>query len=541
MQHEALNVLNPQCLDSNGPIEYKGNVPLVAGSFADFTEKTIETLMPMNTSHALHSPPPIRASVTAAINLARSAQLEWADMLPRHRLKLVANVAAQIVIDHRELISANPRPNSSPAEILSSEVFPLADACRFTFRVAKQALAPVTRSFRHGAWWMGRVGVRVTRQPWGTILILAPSNYPLFIPGVQMVQALAAGNAVVVKPAPGCTAIVKRFAQCLSLAGIPSDLVQIIDESIEAGQAAIKAGVNKVILTGSAATGRSVLAQLSSALTPATMELSGCDAVFVMENADLQRLASCLVFALRLNGGATCIAPRRVFATATQLSTLSELLQNELQQLLPTEFVVPSAAKAKIMLAARAAINAGAQVAFGEVADVQADEQATQRMTPLIMRDVDARQDIAREDFFGPVLSLVAVPDMKSAIAASRLCPYGLGASIFGPTRFAEYWARQIQAGCIVINDIIVPTADPRVAFGGIDQSGWGVTRGWEGLLEMSRPQVTCTRHGNWLPHLDQRRAHNVELLSGLLRLFHGRGLRTKLTAIREIVGSIRQ
>ena len=505
-----------------------------------FTEQTIESRQPMNPTPSLQTITPFNSSVSTAIDLAKAAQRQWAEHLPRQRLKPISNLAGQIVADHREIISANPRPNSSPAEILSSEVFPLADACRFTSRVARQVLAPVTHSFRHGAWWMGRISVRVTRRPWGTILILAPSNYPLFIPGVQIVQALAAGNAVLVKPAPGCTEILKRFAQSLNSAGIPSALLQIIDESIEAGQAAMQAGVDKVILTGSAATGRAVLAQLSSSLTPATMELSGCDAVFVLENADLNRVARCLAFALQLNGGATCIAPRRVFATATQLSTLCELLRNELQQYPSTEFQIPSATKAKILSAARAAINAGAQIVIGQVDDAQTVEAVSQRMKPLVLRDVDARQNIARDDFFGPVVSLIAVPDMKSAIAASRHSPFALGASVFGPTRFAEYWSSQIHAGCIVINDIIVPTADPRVAFGGFNKSGWGVTRGWEGLLEMSRPQVTCTRLGNWLPHLDQRQAQNFELMSGLLRLLHGRGLRTKLSALREITASFR-
>lgn len=494
----------------------------------------------MNPIPSLQTTTALTSSVTAAIDRAKAAQRQWAELLPRQRLKLISNLIGQIVTDHRELISANPRPNSSAAEILSSEVFPLADACRFTSRVGRQVLAPVTHSFRHGAWWMGRVSVRVTRRPWGTILILAPSNYPLFIPGVQIVQALAAGNAVLVKPATGCSEILKRFAHCLGSAGLPSDLLQIIDESIEAGQVAMQAGVDKVILTGSAATGRAVLSQLSSTLTPATMELSGCDAVFVLENADLKRVARCLAYALQLNGGATCIAPRRVFATASQISTLCELLRIELQQSHLSEFQLPSATKAKIMTAARAAINAGAQVVIGQVDDGQTVEAASPRMTPLVLRDVDARQTIARDDFFGPVVSLIAVPDMKSAIVASRHSHYALGASIFGPTRFAEYWSSQIHAGCVVINDIIVPTADPRVAFGGFSESGWGVTRGWEGLLEMSHPQVTCTRHGNWLPHLDQRQAQQFELLSGLLKLFHGRGLRTKYSALREIIVNFR-
>ncbi len=483
---------------------------------------------------------PISVSVGAAVNRAKIAQVAWAEMLLRQRLRMLAGVAGEIAAHHRQWITLNPRPNASPVEIFSSEVLPLADACRFTSRVAKQALAPKTHAFRLGAWWMGRIGVRVTRQPWGTILILAPSNYPLFLPGVQIVQALAAGNAVIVKPAPGCTAIIERFGQCLRDAGVPSDLFQIIDESIDAGKVAMDAGVDKVVLTGSVDSGRAVLSQLSQSLTPSTMELSGCDAVFVLEKADLKRVSRCLAYALQLNGGATCIAPRRVFVTSTQTTALCELLRNELQAYHRREFQIPLGVKEKILAAAGQAVEAGAQIVVGQLDGTQSNESANPQMSPLVLRDVDARWAIAREDFFGPVVSLIAVPDMKAAIEADRLCPYALGASVFGPVGFAEHWGRQIQAGCIVINDIIVPTADPRVAFGGRDHSGWGVTRGWEGLVEMSRPQVVCTRKGNWLPHLDSRHAHNAQLFVGLLKLLHGRGLGAKLSGVREIFGSLK-
>src|SRR5690606_29010790 len=143
-------------------------------------------------------------------------------------------------------------------------------------------------------------------------------------------QALAAGNAVIVKPAEGCEPLLRRFAACVFSAGVPAQLLQILDSSVAAGQAAMEAGVDKVFLTGSAATGRAVLAQLSQRLTPATMELSGCDAVFVTDRADLTRVARCLAYALRLNGGATCIAPRRVFVSPTHEERLCQLLIEQL-------------------------------------------------------------------------------------------------------------------------------------------------------------------------------------------------------------------
>ncbi len=479
-------------------------------------------------------------STTSAVRRAKVAQGVWGDRRPRERLRLLGRVAGEIAEHQSELLALNPRPNASSAEFLSSELFPLADACRFVSCVGQRALSPTTHSMRHGAWWMGRISVRVTRQPWGTVLIIAPSNYPLFLPGVQMVQALAAGNAVLVKPAAGCTAIMQRFRQCLTAVGVPGDLVQILDSSIEAGQAAIAAGVDKVVLTGSVDTGRAVLSQLGQSLTPSTMELSGCDAVFITEQADLGRAAKCLAYALQLNGGATCIAPRRVFVFPSQVSKLCTLLVQELHQAEQATYQVPREVQEKIATAASAAVTEGAQTVIGQMPEPSAEESsAVTRMGPLVLRDVQPHMAIAQGDFFGPVLSILTVPDMTAAIIANLQCPYSLGAALFGPTRVAEHWGPRIRAGCIVINDIIVPTADPRVPFGGCDQSGWGVTRGWDGLLDLSRPQVICTRLGNWLPHLDRRHANNIQLLAWMLKLFHGRGLRNRLVAMRNVIGCL--
>jgi acyl-CoA reductase-like NAD-dependent aldehyde dehydrogenase len=481
------------------------------------------------------------SSVRSAIERASQAQRTWSDQLPRERLRAVATVAREIAARQVQLVAANPRPNATPAEFIASELLPLADACRYTSRVGKRALAPTTHAMRNGAWWMGRIGVRVLRQPWGTVLILAPSNYPLFLPGVQIIQALAAGNAVLVKPAPGCTAVLHEFSKCLEAAGIPGDLVQIVEAAIEAGQAAIELGVNKVFLTGSVATGRAVSQQLSKVLVPSVMELSGCDAVFVTDRADLTRVVRCLSYALQLNGGATCIAPRRVFATAQQIDQLCEQLTRELNSPEPRRFVVPISVQQKMDTAIQAALAAGARIVHGHSPSMPTGVAEAPVTGPLVLRNVTPQMALAQDDFFGPVLLLISVPDMQAALAADRLCPYALGASVFGPSNVAEHWSQQVQAGCVVINDLIVPTADPRVAFGGWAQSGWGVTRGWDGLREMTRPQTLCTRYGGWLPHLNRQQSNNAEVMSGLLQLVHGGSFVTRWRALKNIVDGIRR
>lgn len=384
---------------------------------------------------------------------------------------------------------------------------------------------------------MGRIGVDVLREPWGTVLILAPSNYPLFLPGVQIVQALAAGNAVLVKPAPGSEEVLQALKSCIVDAGIDEDLVQILPVGIEYAEEAMDQGVDKVFLTGSVHTGRAVMRRLSETLTPATMELSGCDAVFLTSQADLVRAAKCIHHALRMNGGATCIAPRRIFVTEPHREQFTEMLRQQFQQNPNEVFEIPKNVALATRRATEQALARGAEILVGELPEELLDRDATHcSMRPLILSNVDPRMEVVRSDLFAPIASLIAVNDMTEAINADRVCPYSLGASVFGPRSFAEHWASQIEAGCVVLNDIVVPTADPRVAFGGRDQSGWGSTRGAEGLLEMTRPKVLCTRYGNWLPHLDAEKSQDLQLLGQLMQLTHSGSLRSRFAALRKII-----
>lgn len=469
--------------------------------------------------------------VEKALDLAEAAQESWAETVPRKRLAAIGRIAERLAFAPGPLIKTLYRPNADDVEKLASEIFPLADACRFASKVGRQLLAPKHRRLNR-AWWMGRNRVTTLREPWGTVLILGPSNYPLFLPGVQVIQALAAGNAAVVKPAPGCTDVMECLKHYLIGADIPADLLQVLPSDIEAGQEAIRQGVDKVILTGSVHSGRAVVRQIAETLTPATLELGGCDAVFVLPQADLERAAAAIAYALCLNGGATCIAPRRIFLPHRQQEEFQSKLLSELSERSERTFKVDARAAERARRAVDEALMSGAELVFGSLPE----QRFPKEMTPLVLKGVKAEMKVAQTDLFVPIASFIEYEEVSKAVKSDRECPYSLGASIFGPKTSAEHWASQIDAGCVVINDMVVPTADPRVPFGGHDQSGWGVTRGADGLLEMTRPKTVCTRLGNWLPHLDKANAPDAEMMIDLMRLFHGGSWKTSFKALQGIM-----
>lgn len=459
--------------------------------------------------------------------------MAWASVPVPERLRAIRALRRRMAAEAGALVeSLASRPGRTPAESLAAEVIPLAEACRFLEREAARLLAPRRLGARGRPAWLFGVRAEVRREPYGVVLVIAPSNYPLLLPGVQVVQALVAGNAVLVKPAPDCSAPMRLLARWLAEAGVPGGLVRVLGESVADAEAALVGDVDKVVLTGSAATGRRVMAALAERLVPATMELSGNDAVFVLPGADLGLVACALAFGLRFNGSATCIAPRRVFVPRGDAAALESALAARLADIPPIP--VPAAVRRQTVRLVTEAAAAGARP-VGPLPD-----PAAPAMAPLAVADARPGMALLEEDLFAPVLALVPVADMEEALSLSARSPYALGASVFGPEAAARAMADRIDVGSVTINDLIVPTGDPRLPFGGRRRSGWGVTRGAEGLLEMTQVKTVSVRGGHGHMHLDPPRADDGDLLLGALRAVHGDG-RTRLAALPDLLRALRQ
>jgi acyl-CoA reductase-like NAD-dependent aldehyde dehydrogenase len=475
---------------------------------------------------------------------ARQAQRSWSALPLAARLRVLRGLRHRIAARAPELaaaagaapVSGNLPGNGRPlAEVLSAEVLPLADACLFLEREAPRLLAPrkLGRSGRPS--WLGRVTAEVRREPLGLVLVLAPSNYPLFLPGVQTLQALAAGNAVLWKPSPGGVQAARALVGLLVEAGLDERLVRVLPATDDSGRAAIAAEPDRVLLTGSAATGRAVLRDLADRLIPATLELSGCDALFVLPGADLGRVARAVRFGLTLNEGATCIAPRRLFVPRGLTRNLEELLATALADIPPVRIEEESAARIRSLV--RGALARGARLLGGGASSPSGESFGNpEAFRPLVVLDATPDLPLLREDLFAPVLSVVPVASVEEALDFAARCPYALGASVFGPEEAARALATRVRAGVVTVNDLIVPTADPRIPFGGRGESGFGVTRGAEGLLELTTMKTVAVRHGRWLPHLEPRAEEDGEILRGLLDLAHAARWQDRLAAAASLV-----
>jgi len=477
---------------------------------------------------AMECSPQSRDALPALLGSIRLVQKQWAEAPIEARIAVLKRFRHAVGENPRALAGVVQcvRVHSSIAEILSSEILPLLDACKFAERNAPGWLRPRRLKSKHRPFWLAGVDVELRREPFGIVLIIPPANYPLFLAGVQALQALVAGNAVVMKPAPGSSLVAHRFRELLLGAGLDAALLTITDEDPECGHTAILSGVDKVVLTGSERAGRDVLKTASETITPVTCELSGCDAMVVLPGADLDLAANALRFALRLNASQTCMRPHRVFAHASVARELRTRALERVQDLL-----IPLSASSSLNLRriARTSRECGANRLSGFIAP---DHSAS----PHIFEDGDLSSELWQTDVFAPLLAIRSFSTDEDLISHYDACSYALGASIFGPPAQAKRLSDRLNAGFVIVNDVIVPTADPRFPFSGRKRSGFGVTRGIEGLLEFTRVKAVSVRNSGH-PHFDEQQSGDEDLFSGTISAVHAlswpKKLKGMITAYR--------
>jgi acyl-CoA reductase-like NAD-dependent aldehyde dehydrogenase len=309
--------------------------------------------------------------------------------------------------------------------------------------------------------------------------------------------------------------------------------LRITDESVASAEREIANGVDKVFFTGSATAGRILLKRLADTLTPCVVESSGSDAVIVLPSAEIGRVVEALVFGMRLNGSATCMAPRRVLmvdATETLRNKFVGILRDALQTIgaitLSDEVMRPIS---DMLDEAR---RSGATV-IGRVDQVE--------FGPVLILNASATLSIAQADIFAPILAMIDVQGDAGVQLAQEACPFGLACSIFGNEVEARRLAEKMVTGTVVVNDLIVPTADPRLPFGGRRQSGFGVTRGMEGLLEMTAVKTVAVRRNKSTRHYEPTDQSHEALFRGLILASYSTKLRERWSGVKEMIAAVRR
>lgn len=442
-----------------------------------------------------------------------AAVAQWRVLTHRQRCRIVGRCCGVIASQTQQWTDRLATSQRfDPVESITAEIIPMCAALKRIGRRGHKILA----ARRLGIWgrppWL--IGVRQTiqRRPHGIVLVLGTWNYPLLLVGVQVAQAVAAGNEVWIKPAIGCTTTTLAFVDSLIRAGVPSALLRVLGETVDDATDAMDHPVDLVVMTGSARTASAVMRRCAETLTPVIAEASGCDAMICLADVQPAFIANLVHFGLTLNSGATCISPRRIYVAKSNADLIADAVDQKLASV-PMMVVHPAARPAVIEWMRGVKVN---QIITGEL--LPADFADHGRMRPTIVRLDSADDHRAQCDVFAPVAGWQIYDDAHQGQPAVNDCKYGLAASIIGPEKLANEFAQRLDVGTVVINDLIVPTADPRVPFGGRRMSGFGVTRGDEGLLAMTVSKVIATRKHGPMAHLRPRADLDQKMLTKLTR-----------------------
>ncbi len=444
----------------------------------------------------------------------------WAALPVRERIAWVRRFRRRVA-DHATSLSRTiaEEIGKTEFEALTGDVLPLLACCRWIERRGWKCLRP--RRVRGGAFWQLGQRHEVHREPLGHIAIIATWNYPVQLVGIQLVHALAAGNRVTVKPsehAPRAQAILIELAQ---RAGLPGGTLSMTDATREAGADMLRRQrFDHIIFTGSTGVGRAIAEHAATTLTPTTLELSGRDSAFVLADANVALAAESIWNAVTMNGGQTCMAPRRVLVERSIYRQFIAALAPHAASARPRTLISADAA-ARVRALARDAIERGGRSLSG-----MAEPGTGATLRPLAIADCPADSELVAGDHFGPAVAIVPVDSIEDeGLHLHRRCAQHLATSIFsGSPQRARALAVRCGASIITINDCILPTAHPAVTLAGTGESGWGVSRGEAGLLAMTRPvQVAITRP-ILRPDVQPPTRKTARLMQRFVRWWYGSG-----------------
>lgn len=482
------------------------------------------------------NPPLPLADITSR---CRQVQQSWARLTVGERLRPLRTFR-RLIYEHQDsLADAVLRDLGKPIEeTLGAEVLSLTAACRFLEQEAVKLLRPRRVPGRLRPMWLMGQADTVHRRPRGLIGLIGTWNYPLYLNGVTLAQALTAGNGVVWKPSEVAPASADALFDLICKSGYPNDLVQKLPALREMGKELAEADVDFVSFTGSSGTGRMLATTLARRLIPSTLELSGCDAVFILEDADLTMAARAVWFGATVNRGQTCLAARRVFVQRRVYQPFLDALRPLAESGQPQRLALAAQAEQARRLV-REACSEGARL----LVEPRGDEHA-EICLPRIVVDARPEMSLCREAAFAPVMAVLPFDTVDEALERDAQCSYALGASIFTrtPDRAAS-WVDRLRTGTVTFNDLIASTAHPATPFGGTRESGWGVTQGAEGLLELTVPQVVSVRSGTYRPHYDLTGgpdASQGEMVRGLLAYENAPSWRQRLAGLWRVVKAMR-
>ena len=416
------------------------------------------------------------SDVDAAVAAARAALEDsaWRDMLPAARARLLWTIAELIEKHAEELATLETRDQGQPIEVAKTLTVTLA-----------------AEVFRYYAGWCTKIEGSAApvsipnvlhytrREPVGVVALITPWNFPLMIAAWKLAPALACGNTVILKPAEQTPLTTVFLARICVEAGVPAGVVNCLTGGPATGQALTEhLGVNKVSFTGSTEVGKAIVRASAGNLKRVALELGGKAPSVIAKDADIDAAVTGNLQAALLNSGQVCAAYTRFYVDSARVDEFTGKIAAAASSLpigpgLDSGTVVGPLVSPEHLDRVAHYVDLGVREGAQLVTGGQRLDRTGNFYRPTVFGNVTDQMAIAREEIFGPVLSILSYDDPDELAARANDTEYGLAACVWTKDlTVAHRLAAAIRAGSVYVN--LLPFLDPAAPWGGVGASGWG-------------------------------------------------------------------